>query len=183
MNKKINLTNDYKIWLTNISKKIHIARTKASLKVNMEMLQLYWEIGNSILEVQKKHAWGSLIIDNLSSDIKKEFPNNTGFSVRNLKYMRSFAAAYPDFPFVQVPLAQKGNEFVQVALAQITWYHHISLLSKVKDLRKRAFYIQETARNEWSRNVMLLQIKSDLYTRIGKSINNFTEPYLIISQI
>ena len=77
--------------------------------------------------------------------------------------MRAFAKAYPLFPIVQVPLAQLENEKVQVSLAQIIWYHHISLLSKVKDINERAFYIAETANNEWSRDVMLLQIKSDLY--------------------
>ena len=70
--------------------------------------------------------------------------------------MRAFADAYPDFPIVQVPLAQKKNEFVQVSLAQITWYHHISLLSKVKDIKARAFYITETAKNEWSRDIKKL---------------------------
>ena len=75
--------------------------------------------------------------------------------------MRSFAEAYPDFPIVQVPLAQ------------ITWYHHISLISKVKDERARAFYILETLKNDWSRDIMMLQIKNKLYERSGKLINNF----------
>ncbi|HMV03753.1 MAG TPA: DUF1016 N-terminal domain-containing protein [Chitinophagales bacterium] len=74
--------------------------------------------------------------------------------------MRAFAEAYPEFPFVQIPLAQSQDEFVQVPLAQITWYHHISLLTKVKDTAARAFYIAETAKNEWSRDVMLLQIQN-----------------------
>jgi predicted nuclease of restriction endonuclease-like (RecB) superfamily len=74
---------------------------------------------------------------------------------------------------VQVPLAQSKSEFVQVPLAQITWYHHISLLAKVKDTSERAFYINETAQNEWSRDVMLLQIRSKLYERDGKALNNF----------
>ncbi len=89
--------------------------------------------------------------------------------------MRAFAEAYPQFPIVQVPLAQSNNEFVQVPLAQITWYHHISLLTKVKDVEKRAFYIVETANNKWSRNVMLLQIQSRLYEREGKVLNNFEQ--------
>jgi predicted nuclease of restriction endonuclease-like (RecB) superfamily len=75
--------------------------------------------------------------------------------------MRSFAKAYPDFPIVQVPLAQ------------ITWYHHISLLSKVKEQETRAFYIAETARNGWSRDVMLLQISNGYMQAKGKAINNF----------
>ena len=173
MNSKQLKTSDYKIWLADISQKIKNAHTNATLKVNAEMLQLYWEIGNSILQVQYTEGWGALVIDKLASDIKAEFPDSTGYSIRNLKYMRSFAQAYPHFPSVQVPLAQNVNEFVQVPLAQITWYHHISLLTKVKDTEERAFYIIETAKNEWSRDVMLLQIRSNLYQRSGKAINNF----------
>jgi len=151
MDKEIQNTVSLKSWIETIKNKILEAQTRASFKVNAEMLQLYWEIGNSILEVQNTDGWGAQVIDKLSKELKIKFPDSTGFSVRNLKYMRSFAKEYPGFPFVQVPLAQ------------ISWYHHITLLSKVKELRKRVFYIIQTAQNEWSSDVMLLQIKSNLY--------------------
>lgn len=102
----------------------------AVFSVNTTLLQTYWEIGMTILKAQKEKGWGVQVIDRLSCDLECAFGKGNGFSVRNLKYMRMFAAEYPDFPIVQVPLAQ------------ITWYHHISLLAKVKDLRERAFYIQ-----------------------------------------
>ena len=174
MAKELQNTQDIKLWIKSIKDKISKAQTRASFKVNEEMLTLYWEIGTSIIKAQKNKAWGAQIIDNLAKDIKNNFPDSTGFSVRNLKYMRAFAKEYPDFPIVQVPLAQNAKK-VQVPLAQITWYHHINLISKVKDLKERAFYIQETVQNEWSTDVMLLQIKSDLYNRTGKAINNFKQ--------
>ena len=149
-------------WINGIKDKIQTAQTRAMHKVNAEMLQLYWEIGNSILDAQHNKGWGAQIIDNLSNEIKEQFRDTKGFSVRNLKYMRAFAKEYPDFPIVQVPLAQ------------ITWYHHISLLSKIKNISERGFYIIETSKNGWSRDVMILQIKSDLYNRSGKAINNFS---------
>lgn len=172
---KLQNTKQINNWINSIKDKILAAQTRASFKVNAEMLQLYWEIGNAILDAQKNKGWGAHIIDELSKEIKINFSSATGFSVRNLKYMRAFAKAYPDFPIVQVPLAHTKKEFVQVPLAQITWYHHIGLLTKVKDFSERAFYIAETAKNEWSRDVMLLQVKSDLYNRSGKAINNFTQ--------
>jgi predicted nuclease of restriction endonuclease-like (RecB) superfamily len=162
-------------WFTSIRDKIEHARFATSIKVNNELLQLYFTIGKSILDVQKRLGWGSQIIDKLAAHIKQEFPDNSGFSVRNLKYMRAFAEAYPDFPIVQVPLAPSPNEFMQVALAQIPWYHHISLLTKVKDINERIFYLTATANNGWSRDTMLLQIKSDLYNRQGHAITNFKE--------
>ncbi len=173
MIKGINLTSAFINFAESISDKIRNAQMTASIKVNSEMLQLYWEIGNSILDVQKNEGWGTQVIDKLSENIKQNFPDATGFSIRNLKYMRSFAKEYKNFPIVQVPLAQDKNKFMQVPLAQITWYHHISLLTIVKNIHERIFYIIETAKNEWSRNVLLLQIKSDLYNRSGKAINNF----------
>jgi predicted nuclease of restriction endonuclease-like (RecB) superfamily len=169
------ITNDqeYKTWAEFITAKIKLAQTKTAFKVNTEMLTLYWEVGNSIIEKQNKNGWGSKVIDLLAIDLAEKFPDNSGFSVRNLKYMKTFAEAYPQFPIVQVPLAQSKDDFVQVPLAQITWYHHISLLTKVKNTSERAFYIIETAKNEWSRDVMLLQIQSKLYERDGKALNNF----------
>ncbi|WP_348799342.1 PDDEXK nuclease domain-containing protein [Flavobacterium adhaerens] len=166
---------DYKDWSAFIFNKIKHAQIQTAFKVNAEMLTLYWEIGNSIIDKQKQNGWGSKVIDLLSYDLTHNFPDSKGFSVRNLKYMRAFSEAYPHFPIVQVPLAQSGNEFVQVPLAQITWYHHISLLTKVKDPVERAFYIAEAAKNEWSRDVMLLQIQSKLYSRSGKALNNFEQ--------
>ncbi len=96
----------FKDWANNIISEIKQAQTKTSLKINKDMLNLYWFIGKSIIKTQKQQAWGSKIIDDLSNEIKREFPGTTGFSVRNIKYMRTFAKAYPDFPIVQVPLAQ-----------------------------------------------------------------------------
>ena len=117
MNNDIIQSPDYKDWSASILNKIKITQTQTSIKVNAEMLTLYWEIGNSIIEKQQKNGWGSKIIEHLASDLSESFHESRGFSVRNLKYMRAFSEAYPNFPFVQV------------ALAQITWYHHISLLT------------------------------------------------------
>lgn len=164
---------NYSPLINAVKEKIQQARLSANLKVNEVLLELYWEIGRAIGEAQEQQAWGAQVIDKLAQAIKEDSPHNKGFSVRNLKYMRSFSQAYPDFPFVQVPLAQGEDEFVQVPLAQITWYHHITLLSKVKDLEERVFYIQKTVENAWSRDVMVMQIKSDLYNRSGMALNNF----------
>ena len=116
-----------------------------------EMLFVYWQIGQTILAQQQKAGWGAKIIDRLSVDLKTEFPDFKGLSVRNLKYMRTFAEAYPQFGIVQEPLAPLAkntgtgnNPIVQGTLAQLTWYHHITLLDKVKDPELRNFYILKT---------------------------------------
>lgn len=79
-------------------------------------------------------------------DLKIEFPEIKGFSVRNLKYMRKFAEEYPDF------------KFVQEILAQITWYHNVILMDKIDNIEERKWYIKETVRNGWSSNMLKMQI-------------------------
>ena len=113
MTDKIPNTSDIKQWIKSIQDKILKAQTKTVFKINQEMLQLYWEIVTSIIYAQENKGWGAQIIDNLSKEIKSNFPNSTGFSVLNLKYMRAFAKEYPDFPIVQVPLAQNKKQKVQ----------------------------------------------------------------------
>ncbi|KAB2878061.1 DUF1016 domain-containing protein [bacterium] len=182
----------YQKLLGDLKEKIRNARQKAALSVNQELLGVYWEIGQAIIAQQKEEGWGTKIIDRLSHDLKMEFPDFKGVSVRNLKYMRAFADAYPDFvqppaaqkritkqskAIVQVPLARSGaisdSSIVQVRLAQLSWYHHITLLDKVKSPIERRFYIEQTILNGWSRDAMVWQIESGLYRRQGKAITNF----------
>lgn len=181
---------EYKHWLQNICNEIDRQKLQAIMQLNSATLQHYWWVGNDILRKQKEQGWGTKVIDMLSRDLQKRYGSDSGYSIRNLKYMRKFAKEYPDFPFVQVPLAQlqekpilqaklakftisSDGTFVQVPLAQITWYHHISLFPKVKDTALRAFYITETARQGWNRDMMLLQIESEYHKNIKALPNNF----------
>lgn len=185
------LTNDYALWRKDIETLIDMAKLKTAINVNMELLSLYWNIGKQILDKQEKQGWGRQVIEQLSKDLASRYPDDRGYSKRNLGYMKSFAMQYPAFPFLQVPLAKlkslpisqaalaklenEGTDFVQVPLAQISWYHHISLLSKVKDDAERAYYITETAQNGWSRDVMLMQIDNGYIHAKGHAINNFEQ--------
>lgn len=183
------LPNGYAEWQKGIAQLIETSKLRTAISVNADTLTLYWNIGNSILQKQKEKGWGKKVIEQLSKDLSNRFPNDRGYSIRNLKYMRQFSEAYPDFPILQVPLAKlkgqaiwqvplaeledKEQEIVQVPLAQITWYHHISLLSKLKDDVERAYYITETAHNGWNRDVMMMQIGNGYINAKGHAINNF----------
>ena len=173
--------NNYLHIVASLKEKIRQAKTKASLAVNKELLNVYWEIGNTILEQQKTEGWGSKVIDRLSQDLKHEFPDMQGLSIRNIKYMRAFAEAYPEFVIVQPTLAQIQNTdnqlitIVQHAVAQLPWSHNIVLLDKVKNLEERVFYAQKTIENNWSKNVLILQIDNKLIERQGKAITNFPQ--------
>ena len=160
-NKSLDLPDGYDVWRKEIITLIETAKYNAALNVNAELLALYWKIGSDIIKKQKEQGWGTQVIVQLSEDLALRFPDDRGYSDRNLRNMKRFAAEYPDFPFLQVPLAkiqddniiwqvslaklkEEGKDFVQVPLTQITWYHHISLLPKVKDIAERAFYIMAT---------------------------------------
>ena len=121
---------------------------------------LYHSIG---LVINEHKAWGNKFVENLAADIKLAFPDVTGYSVRNLKYMAKFALRFPD------------KEFVQAALAQITWYHHIALMDKVKSADEHIWYAKQAARNGWTRNVLVHQIESGLYQRqvLVEKVSNF----------
>ncbi|MDQ6761055.1 MAG: PDDEXK nuclease domain-containing protein [Bacteroidota bacterium] len=168
--------NSYLALLDDLKKKIREARLKAAFSVNHALLKIYWEIGNTISHQQDARGWGAKTVDTLSRDLRSEFTDMKGLSPRNLRYMRDFAVAYPHFPFLQEPLAKfTDDSILQAPLAKLPWYHHITLLGKVKDPATRLFYIQQTIQNGWSRNVLVLQIESELYKRQGKAINNFSQ--------
>ncbi|HZG39460.1 MAG TPA: PDDEXK nuclease domain-containing protein [Nodosilinea sp.] len=152
---------NYFALLSGLKKRIRSAQVKAVLAVNKELILLYWQIGREILSQQQVEGWGGKVIDRLAKDLKREFPDMQGFSPRNLKYMRTFAEAWPD------------ERFVHQAGAQIPWKHNCILLEKVKNPTERLWYIQQTVENGWSRNVLILQIESGLFQRQGGAITNF----------
>lgn len=147
--------------LQNLKQEIQQSRIRAHLAVNKEMIMLYWNIGRQILERQELQGWGSKVIENISKDLRKEFPEMKGLSPQNLKYMRKFAGSYS--------LLEIGQQLVD----QIPWGHNIKILYDIEDQEARFWYIQKTIENGWSRNVLSLQISSNLYARQGSSINNF----------
>jgi predicted nuclease of restriction endonuclease-like (RecB) superfamily len=155
------LPRGYDELLGQLKERIRSAQLRAGLAVNREMVLLYWQIGRDILQRQAEQGWGAKVIDRLAADLHRAFPDMTGLSPRNLKYMRAFAAAWPDEPIVQGPLAQ------------ITWYHNIALLEKLRTEAERLWYARATVEHGWSRTVLVHWIESDLYRRQGKATTNF----------
>ena len=153
-------SNEYLATIEQVKQEIKAAQYKAAVHVNTELIMLYHSIG-CVINAHK--SWGNKFIENLAQDIKLEFPQSTGYSVRNLKYMAKVAATYPD------------AEFVQQVVAQIPWGHNVVLLDKVADAEERNWYIEACRKNGWSRNVLVHQIESGLYQRqaLAEKISNF----------
>lgn len=155
------LPTGYAEALTDLKSRIARERVRVIMSANAAMVLLYWDIGRVILQRQKTEGWGARVIDRLSTDLREAFPDMQGLSPRNLKYMRAFAAAWPD------------RVIVQEALAQITWYHNIALLQKLDNPQTRLWYAQKVRETGWSHNVLVLQIEQQIHERQGKAITNF----------
>nr|WP_145549611.1 PDDEXK nuclease domain-containing protein [Variovorax boronicumulans] len=151
----------YAEWLADLKGRIHTAQQRAALAVNRELVLLYWQIGRDILARQAAQGWGAKVIDRLAQDLRAAFPEMKGFSPRNLKYMRAFAEAWPD------------DLFVQEVLAQLPWYHQLALLDKLDDADSRRWYAAKAIEHSWSRNILVMQIETELHKRSGAAVSNF----------
>jgi predicted nuclease of restriction endonuclease-like (RecB) superfamily len=152
---------DYASLLRDIKQRIQQGRLQTVLAANSAMVLLYWDIGRAILERQGQEGWGAKVIDRLAADLRRAFPDMRGLSPRNLKYMRAFAAAWPD------------QSIVQRVIAQIPWRQNIALLERVEDHTTRLWYAEQTIRNGWSQPILCLQIQGRTHERLGKATSNF----------
>ncbi|MEH6387158.1 MAG: PDDEXK nuclease domain-containing protein [Pseudomonas profundi] len=153
----------YGNWLADLKDRIHAAQQRATLAVNRELVQLYWQIGNDILTRQAEQGWGAKVIERLAHDLRTAFPDMKGFSRANLMYMRAFAEAWPD------------AAIVQQAVGQLPWGHNLVLLTKLKQPELRLAYAQSAIEHGWSRNVLNIHIETRRLERSGQAVTNFAE--------
>lgn len=154
---------NYSAFLSHLKHKIQRSQVLAATALNREVILLYWQIGQDILQQQQAQGWGAKVITRLAKDLRREFPQVSGFSPRNLNYMRAFAEAYP------------AEAIVQQLLHKIPWGHHVKLLDTVKEPQARLWYIHKAIENGWSRSILTLQIDSCLYQRQGEAVTNFDQ--------
>jgi predicted nuclease of restriction endonuclease-like (RecB) superfamily len=195
MNSEISFDQQYNIWLADLKNRVRNARIKAAVKVNTELLTLYWELGADIVSKQAETKWGDGFLLQLSKDLTEEFPEMKGFSERNLKYVRQWYGFYAlaRTAFGQQPVAQLAKQPVSqlpagamsqqavglirqqpVALiTQIPWGHNIAIIARCKSINEALFYVQNTIAHGWSRSVLVHQMESGLFRREGNSVNNF----------
>lgn len=163
------VNDEYKQWIENLKNRIKHTQIKAAVKVNYEMLDLYWTLGKDIVEKQADAKWGDSFLLTLSKDLKKAFPGVSGFSIQNLKNIRYWYRFYNEKGLQVV----SQMETIEKMVKSIPWGHNQRIMYKCNDLSEALFYVQKTMDNNWSRNVLENQIDSDLYERQGKAINNF----------
>ena len=186
--------SDFKSWVSQLKQDIRSAQIRAAIKVNTELLRLYWRMGADICEKQKSASWGDGWLKELSRELMTEFPDMKGFSHRNLQYIRQWYLFYnQENTIVQQAVAQLEDVNVQQAVAKldddmrqqtvaqisedvffsVPWGHHLYIISQCKDVSRAVFYLQKTVENGWSRAALLNYLDTNLYERQGKAVNNF----------
>lgn len=175
MNNLIKTDKEYQQWLIELKQRIRQSQIKAALRVNTELLELYWSIGSDIVRKQSISNWGDSVIEQLSADLRIAFPEMKGFSARNLWYMKKWFLFYSGN---EIKLHQLGAEFQQQKLpqlvAEIPWRHHTEIITKCKSVDEALFYLRKTKQEGWSRAILIHFIEIDLFHAQGKSISNFS---------
>ena len=190
--REVNIDADYLQWIADVKTRYRQSQIKASLSVNGYVLEFYWGLGRDIMEIRKAHKWGSGIMDQISLDLKAEFPREKGFSTQNLYRMAKFYSFYSgeDIIFsqlvrkLQLPENEANTIFSQVVrkiepsgfptvLGMIPWGHHAEIIYHANSIEEALFYIVKTIQKGWSRDMLSHAIEAGMYTTENRPLDNF----------
>jgi len=163
---------EYTEFVIRIKARYRQSRIKTAVKINTALLEFYWELGREISALRAAAKWGAAFFDNLSLDLKHEFPAQSGFSATNLKYVRRW------YLFYNAPTTNRhhvGDDSDMPAdFGLVPWRHHIEIFTHSKSIEEALFYVEKTIEENWSRRQLEDNIESDLYRHSGKGITNFS---------
>ncbi len=181
------ITPDYSAFLAEIRTRIQAAHLFVTRGVNREMILLYWDVGRGIAQKQVALGWGQSVVEMLSRDLQRTFPNSSSFSPDNLWRMRQFYLAYSDpevlgqaVPEIASALSGPGilgqavpettprERAILELLAAVPWGQNLLILKNDISPAARLYYLRATAQCGWSRSVLLNQIKAQAYERAVK---------------
>jgi predicted nuclease of restriction endonuclease-like (RecB) superfamily len=199
----IHIDTDYADWIAEVKHRYRSAQVKAAVRVNVEKLLFNWQLGRDLVQKKAEERWGAGVVEQISLDLKKEFPDDEGFSARNLWYMKKWYVFYVQeneslflhqvgaemqsvvnqhsikmhqigAELDEEKLHQTGGEF-PLPFALVPWRHHVEIITKCKSIEEAVFYIGQTIENGLSRSALINCIKANLFEHQGKIINNFSE--------
>ena len=189
----------YVQWMADLKQRFRQSQIKAAVRVNTAMLEFYWSLGRDIVELRAESKWGNGFFNQLSLDLKTAFPNESGFSVTNLKYMKRWYAFYSERVAIRQRTVdeichQVGDEKSQQSAAelsitirqriidqlempelfgQVPWGQHIDIVSRCETIEEALFYIQQVVDGGWSRPKLNSYIDKHLYQSQGAALTNF----------
>lgn len=192
----------YVEWLSDVKSRFCQSQIKASIRVNTAMLEFYWSLGRDIILMEAESKWGTGFFNQLSLDLKAMFPNQSGFSATNLKYMKRWYAFYNEHNLIRQQVAdelgtgqfralenrqqladrieatvighQVGDQLeMPDVFGQIPWFHHVHIISKCQSIDEAFFYINKVAEEGWSRSFLESQVAANLFKAQGAAVTNF----------
>ena len=198
----VHLDSEYQQWVSDLKSRYHRAQIKAALKVNSEQLLFNWQLGRDLVVRKAEEKWGKGVVEQVSLDLKAEFPDVNGFSARNLWFMKQWYSFYAlnaetaglvgalenSFDAGKTKLKQVASEIQDQKLKQddsemtfpsifayVPWMHHVLIIQKCKTVREALFYISKTVNEGYSRNVLVNMIEADLFHKEGTALSNYLE--------
>lgn len=198
----IHVDEDYAKWIAELKHRYRSAQVKAAVRVNAEKLLFNWLLGRDLVQKKAEERWGAGVVEQVSLDLKREFPNADGFSTSNLWFMKRWYLFYTQgdshilnqacselqrledehkTKLYQIgkelsdeKLHQVGKEF-PLPFALVPWRHHIEIIYRCQTVEEALFYVGKTIEQGLSRAALINCIKANLYEHQGKIVNNFTE--------
>ena len=198
----VTLDKEYIQWIQDIKQRFRNSQIKAAVKVNSEQLLFNWQLGRDLVVRKAEEKWGSGIVEQVSLDLKAEFPNAKGFSARNLWFMKQWYSFYAlknetaglidelenSIDANGIKLKQVASEIQEKKLKQndsemifpsifayVPWMHHVLIIQKCKAIEEALFYVRRTVEEGLSRNALDNCIRAGMYRAMGSAVTNFKE--------
>lgn len=176
----------YVAWLADVKTRFRQSQTRASIRVNTAMLEFYWSIGRDLVALRAEERWGAGVVKQFALDMRQAFPDITGFSDSNIKYMKRWYSFYYERIVKGQQLADQiepEEKSQQTAdqlempkiFGQVPWFHHVHIISKCQSLDEALFYINKVAEEGWSRSVLENKISAKLFQAQGAAVTNFEQ--------
>ncbi len=185
---------DYVLWLSDVKKRFRESQARATIKVNSEMLEFYWSIGRDLVTLRAESRWGAGVVKQFAFDMRETFPDATGFSYSNVKYMKRWYNFYNE----SVTKGQQAADLIKegekshllggeiekgqqpadlldmpAIFGRVPWFHHVEIIEHCHSLEEALFYINKVANEGWSRSKLEDQIAAQLYQAQGAALSNF----------
>lgn len=175
---------DYVEWVADVKHRYRQSQVRASVRVNTTMLEFYWSVGRDLLRMRAEERWGAGVVKQFALDMRQAFPNETGFSFTNVKYMKQWYSFYSDRVekgqrlIGQIDEKEKSQRLVgQLEMPElfgrVPWGHHIDIVSRCETIDEALFYIKNDIDGGWSRPVLNVQIDGKLFKVQGSAVTNF----------
>jgi len=195
----LKLDAEYAEWIAEVKHRYRSAQVKAAVKVNGEKLMFNWQLGRDLVQKKAEERWGAGVVEQVSLDMQREFPDSKNFSVRNLWYMKQWYLFYTEnmeklkqIVSEMLPPAEyedklqqiddKGTEILKQPVSEfplpfacVPWGHHVRIVQHSQSIEEALFYVDYTIKEGISRDVLSRVMKDDIYNKRGKVPNNFPQ--------